>query len=129
MLDKLIGRLPHVNASKFSRSIIVRSIARGAEESIWPLLDYQGPHRIEILIEENRSLVDIILSNKLPDSWQSFINQAPNMNWILQVIQEKDLMLFIPPWAQKLVTRDEKSYTWFLNEIDIIKRRIFNYGN
>lgn len=131
MTIPLVGgmRLPRLNPRKLGRGYLLRSGRRSAETWVWPILEAVGEKRFEQLINNNKPFLNRIPEDKLPEKWKEWIAVAKVHRWILALIQDQDWLVLVPDWLAKLVTRDDKSWQWFMNEIRWVKSQTLEEEN
>jgi len=118
-------RLPTINAAKFSQDFMLRKMRQAAQEEVWPLLNLMGKAGFLKLIDENKSFATLIPVEKMPESWKAAIPQAAQYSWVNNIITDADYWWLLPEWLAALVVTEDKSWSWFLNEVATTKKLIF----
>ena len=121
-------KLPQINPKKLGRGYLLRTARRGAEKWVWPVLEAVGEERFRWLIDNNKPFLDRVPEDKVPQKWGEWILIARSYQWALSLIGDRDWITLLPEWLAKLVTRDNKSWQWFMNEIRWLKSQVLEGG-
>jgi hypothetical protein len=104
---------------------MLRKMRQAAQEEVWPLLNLMGKAGFLKLIDENKSFATLIPVEKMPESWKAAIPQAAQYSWVNNIITDADYWWLLPEWLAALVVTEDKSWSWFLNEVATTKKLIF----
>ena len=117
-----------LNPTKFARSIAISRSKRWCRDGdengdgIWPTLNKIGPDMVAKLIDANKPLFGVVLTNpNIPQNWKDKIAQAPQYAHYLTLITQEDVFQLLPGWFKPLVLERPNGIPWFQRECESLK--------
>lgn len=111
-------RLPVLNSVKLKHSLVLRTGRRQAEEKLWPVLKKIGQERILWAIQNDRSIVQLVIDKAPPE----VLKQAGQYEWAMDMLSDQDLLSFLPEWYIKLaISCGDQGKVWIAKELKALR--------
>jgi len=108
------------NGPKVQKGMVRNLAAIKVKAYLWPILDDLGQEKLELMIEKGYDL-----SHTIPSRLQQWLReQMGHYKWVLNVLDDNDLIQLLPPWFVNTCAQTEPGKGWLQRQLDWVRRVI-----